>query len=198
MIHILAIIWSHLRHGVNRWVSTLRKMNVLKSPEPMNFATGNVDQNWSSWEQQFLTYFVACELGKKAKETQVAILLHSAGPEAHEIHRTLTYSEEEDSKDYNTVLSKLRSYCEPRKNIVFERHQFWIKDQLENETIGQWVTGLRTRETKCDFKGQNNMIREKIVFGVRDNAVQEILLWEADLSLERAAYICRTAETGKM
>ena len=131
----------------------------------MNFVSGNVAQNWSRWEQQFLTYFVACELGKKAKETQVAILLHTAGLEAQEIHQTLTYAEEEDSKDYNFVLSKLRAYCEPRKNIVFERHQFWIRDQLENETIGQWVTELRTRKAKCDFKEQNNMIHDKIVFG---------------------------------
>ena len=97
-------------------------MNALKSSEPTNFVSGNVAQNWRRWEQQFLTYFVACELGKKANETHVAILLHAAGPEAQEIHRTLTYAEEEDSKDYNTVLSKLRAYCEPRKNIVFERH----------------------------------------------------------------------------
>ena len=52
-------------------------MNALKSPEPTKFVSGNVAQNWSTWEQQFLTYFVACELGKKAKETQVAILLHT-------------------------------------------------------------------------------------------------------------------------
>ena len=42
------------------------------------------------------------------------------------------------------------------------------------------------------------MIRDKIVFGVRDNAAQERLLREADLSLERSVYICRTAETSKM
>ena len=42
------------------------------------------------------------------------------------------------------------------------------------------------------------MIRDKIVFGVRDNAVQERLLREADLSLERAVDICRTVETSKM
>ena len=42
------------------------------------------------------------------------------------------------------------------------------------------------------------MIRDKIVFGVRDNAVQERLLREADLSLERAVDICRTAEISKM
>ena len=42
------------------------------------------------------------------------------------------------------------------------------------------------------------MIRDKIVFGVRDNAVQERVLREADLSLERAVDMCRTAETNKM
>ena len=118
--------------------------------------------------------------------------------QARETHRTLTYAEEEDSKDYNTVLTKLRAYCEPHKNIVFERHQFWIRDQLEKEMIGQWVTELRTREANCYFKEQNNMIRDKIVFGERDNAMQERLLREADLSLERAVDMCRTAETSKM
>ena len=42
------------------------------------------------------------------------------------------------------------------------------------------------------------MIRDKIVFGVRDYHVQERLLREADLSMERAVDICRTAETSKM
>ena len=42
------------------------------------------------------------------------------------------------------------------------------------------------------------MIRDKIVFGVRDNAVQERFLREADLSLERALGICRAAENSKM
>ena len=42
------------------------------------------------------------------------------------------------------------------------------------------------------------MIRDKIVFGVRDNAVQESLLREADLSLEPTLEICRAAENSKM
>ena len=122
-----------------------------------------------------VTFFAACELGQKPNETQVAILLHTAGPEAQEIHQTLVYANDDERKDYNAVLGKLRAYCEPRKNVVFERHRFWSRDQLEHETIGQWTTELRTRAANCEFQESDNMIRDNIVFGIRDRPVQEKL-----------------------
>ena len=62
-------------------------MNILKPPEAVNLTTGNVAENCSGWEQQFLTYFTACELSEKPKPTQVAVLLHTAGPDAQKIQR---------------------------------------------------------------------------------------------------------------
>ena len=41
------------------------------------------------------------------------------------------------------------------------------------------------------------MIGDKIVFGIRDRPVQEKLLREYDLTLERALDICRASETSK-
>ena len=124
-------------------------------------------------------------------------MLHTAGPEAQEINQTLVYANDDEKKDYNAVLGKLRAYCEPRKNVVFERHRFWSRDQLEHETIGQWTTELRTRAANCEFQESDNMIRDKIVFGVRDRPVQEKLLREYDLTLEKALDICRASETSK-
>ncbi|KAI0226298.1 hypothetical protein LSAT2_023093 [Lamellibrachia satsuma] len=60
------------------------------------------------------------------------------------------------------------------------------QDRCHSKYGACWVTELRTRAAKCDFKEQNHMIRDNIVFGVRDNALQERLRREADLSLERA------------
>ena len=76
---------------------------------------GTIAQNWSRWERQFRTFFAACELGQKPKEMQVTILLHTAGPEAQEINQTLVYANDDERRDYNVVLVKLRAYCEHRK-----------------------------------------------------------------------------------
>ena len=41
------------------------------------------------------------------------------------------------------------------------------------------------------------MIRDKVVFGVRDERIKERLLREADLTLNKALDVCRAAETSK-
>ena len=104
----------------------------------------------------------------------------------------------EDKDDFELVLTKFRTYCEPRKNIVFERYQFWGRNQSEGEPIDQWVTDLRTKAAKCEFLAhESDMIRDKIFFGVHDTRIKERLLREADLTLARALDICRAAETSK-
>ena len=95
-------------------------MDSLKPPSPINFHSGNVADSWQRWKRQFEIYFAAAELNKKAKATQEAILLHAAGPEAQDIHRAFSWSEEEDKHCYKTILQKFTDYCEPRKNVVFE------------------------------------------------------------------------------
>ena len=137
------------RHGIKYCAVHKLKYEYANATGKNELFGGAIAHNWSRWERESRTFFAACELGQKPNETQVAILLHTAGPEAQEINQTLVYANDDERKDYNSVLGKLRAYCEPRKNVVFERHRFWSRDQLEHETIGQWTTELRTRAANC-------------------------------------------------
>ena len=59
------------------------------------------------------------------------------------------------------------------------------------------MTGLRSKAAKCEFGTfESDMIRDKVVFGVRDR-IKERLLREAGLILNKALDICRTAEISK-
>ena len=91
-------------------------MDSLKPPPALDLNGGNVAERWRKWEQQFSTYHTACELSEKAGKTQVAILLHAAGPEAQDVFQTFTYTGDQSKEDYETVLSKFRAHCEPKKN----------------------------------------------------------------------------------
>ena len=109
-----------------------------------------------------------------------------------------TYTGNEQRNDIETVLQKFRSCCEPRKNIVFERYQFWDRNQNASEPIDKWVTDLRSRAAKCEFGTfESDMIRDKVVFGVRDDRIKERLFRQADLTLNKALDVCRVAETNK-
>ena len=173
-------------------------MDTLKPPERFQFDTGNVDESWRRWESQFKVYHVACELGKKTPKVQVAIFLHAAGPEAQEIFKQFQFAEGEDNTNLDTVLSKFRSYCQPRKNTVFERYKFWSRDQHQSESIDLWVKELRIRASTCEFGDQEDlMIRDKVVFGVYDKRMKERMLREPDLSLHKAVDLCHASESTK-
>ena len=60
-------------------------MEFFKPPSSIAFDACNLDEARRSWEQQFRTFYTACELNKKPNAVQVAILLHTAGLEAQEV-----------------------------------------------------------------------------------------------------------------
>ena len=171
-------------------------MEHFKSIDNFVFDGHDVSQRWVRWQKQFENYFAACELEKKPKETQVAILLHTAGAEAQEIHEQFTFQTDDEKKDYKVILKKFKEYCHPRKNTVYEQYCFWSRDQVEGEPIDKWVKDLRTIAKNCEFETQEDyLIRDKIVFGVHDSRVKERMLRETELTLAKAVEICRAAES---
>ena len=63
-------------------------MEILKPPMQNNFVSNNVAENWRRFERQFRVYYVACEIATKSGPTQLGILLHTAGPEAQDVHES--------------------------------------------------------------------------------------------------------------
>ena len=117
-------------------------MNKLTPPVRMTFSGGAIAQNWFRWEREFRTFFAGCELGQKPNETHVAILLHTAGPEAQEIHQTPVYANDDDMIDYNVVLGTLRAYCEPRKKKLCSR-------DIGSGHVTNWKMKLHDKRQYC-------------------------------------------------
>ena len=83
----------------------------------------------------------------------------------------------------------------PKKNETYERYIFNSRKQLPGEAIEQFVTDLKLKAQTCQFDIlRDNMIRDRIVLGVRSQPVRERLLREDDLDLGKAIKICQAAE----
>ena len=166
-------------------------MEVLNPPHQFSFDQPNLDDTRRRWEGQFRTYYTACELDRKTDAVQVAILLHAAGPEAQEIEKQFTLAAGE-KKDFETIIKKFKDYCQPRKN-VFERYQFWQRDQAKGESVDTWLKNFKIRAISCGFEGQHDlMLRDKLV--LQDDRVKERMLREPELTLQKAVDICHAAE----
>ena len=93
------------------------------------------------------------------------------------------------------VLQRSAAYCEPRKNVPFERYKFNKRVQEAGEQYEQYKTALLKLAETCDFETitQNDILRDGLIFGICDNKVRDRLLRETGLTIERTDEICRAA-----
>ena len=75
-----------------------------------------------------------------------------------------------DSKKYSVVEGKFESHFVPRRNVIFERAKFNQRRQEDGETVDAFITDLYRLAEYCDYKVlQGEMIRDRIVVGIRDS-----------------------------
>ena len=162
--------------------------NTFRLPPSLNVIERNVSENYKKWKRQVEVYLMASGAVKKDKEVQIAIILNCAGPQIIDIYDQFIWDEEGDEKKLDKLFEKLEGYCNPRKNEVLESHRFW--NVQYQEPFDNFLTELRTRASSCNFDNKDRMIRDKIVFTVQGK-LQELLLREDKLSLDKAIQICR-------
>lgn len=105
------------------------------------------------------------------------------------------YGPGENKEKLEVVLRKFDEYCNPIKSLVFKHYKFLKRDQLPSETFDQFLTVLKQLANTCEFKERDVLLLDRIVLGIGDDRVQEKLLQETNLTLEKAVTMCRAMES---
>ena len=102
----------------------------------------------------------------------------------------------EDTDTVNEIITKMFEHILGQTNETFERYKFNAREQMCEEAIDAYVAALKMLQKTCNFCDclKDSLLRDRIVFGVRDNGVRERLLQERRLDLSRCIDICRTHE----
>jgi transposase InsO family protein len=165
----------------------------IPPPQQMDMK-GHLPTNWQFFRDSWENYEIATELNLKTDAVRVATLLSIIGKECFLIFKNLPLSED-DRKKLDKVLEGLTKYFEPQRNTVYERYVFNTCCQESHESIDNYVHRLRKLSATCEFDTlRNEMIRDRIVIGVRDSGLRARLLREKDLTLERCIDSCRASE----
>jgi len=171
---------------------------ILPPPQPLEIHDPQVAEKWKRFKRAWTSYALATALKDKDEAVQVATLLTVIGEEAREVFFTFTgWAADGDNAKVEPVLAKFEEYCQPRKNIPFERYRFNRRSQEPGETYDQYRTALRKLGENCDFQAitPDEILRDRLVFGIRDSKVRERLLQESALTLAKTDEICRAAES---
>ena len=164
---------------------------TLNPPEPFNFARPD---DWSRWKRRFEQFRVASGLDSESGAKQVSMLLYCMGGEA-EMVLTSVGVKKKEKEEYEEVMRKLDKHFQVRRNVIFERARFNRRDQLDGETAEKYTTELYSLVEHCDYGTMTEeMLRDRLVVGIRDKTMSEKLQLDQDLTLEKAKIIIRQRE----
>ena len=95
------------------------------------------------------------------------------------------------------MLTKFATYCKTEQNVPFERYRFNRSVQEPGESNDQYRTALRKLAEGCSFNRimPEEILRDRLVFGIRDAKVRRKLLLEMNLTLKKMDKICCTSES---
>ena len=97
-----------------------------------------------------------------------------------------------DRKKLDSVIDKFDAFFKVRKNVIFERARFNRRSQCPDESVEQFITSLYSLADSCDYGTlRDEMIRDRIVVGIRDQSLSERLQLDARLTLESAKMLVR-------
>ena len=155
----------------------------MKPPETFDF--GKTDE-WSKWKRRFEQFASASGLDKEEEARRISTLLYCLGEEADDVLGSTNISSEK-RKQYDKVVEKFDEHFRVRKNVIYERARFNKRNQLKGETAEEYITALYSLVKTCEYKElQDEMLRDRLVVGIRDKAMSEKLQLQAYLTLESA------------
>ena len=163
----------------------------LQPPSPFNFKEPDT---WPEWKRRLEQFRLASGLNEASGEKQVGTLLYCMGEDAEET-LTSTNISAESRKEYGEVVKQFDDLFRVRKNVIFERARFNQRTQLPGESAEQFITVLYDLADSCEYGGlKEEMIRDRIVAGIRDKTLSERLQLDAKLTLESAKTSVRQRE----
>lgn len=153
----------------------------FRPPKEMSFV-GNIADQWKDWYQQFQIFLIASGRSNEDDARKINILLNLMGTQGIKIFNNFKKPKKDSDLTYDFAFKWFNEYCQPKKNIIFQRFKFGGCIQKEGQSMDEFVTELKTLASQCEFKEEDNMVRDRIVFEIRDMDTKNNLLCMENLT----------------
>ncbi|XP_072171469.1 uncharacterized protein [Diadema setosum] len=159
---------------------------------------GNIEEfregiDWCQYIERLDLYFKAN--GIEAEEKRQATLLTVIGPAAYSLLRSLVSPAKPADKKYAELVQVMTEHYTPALSEIVERCKFNSRFRKDSETISEFIAALKSMAEHCNYGSTlGEMIRDRLVCGIRHDRIQRILLAEKKLDLTKAVDIATSVE----
>lgn len=146
---------------------------------------------------RFNRFRITSGLETQADKNQVNALIQTMGEEAVDILFSLHLSPVE-AIEYDTVKTKLDAHFVTRRNVIFERAKFNLRQQETGESPNSFHTVLHCLAEHTGYGAlHDEIVRDRLVVGLRDKRLSEQLKLDPELTIEKAITRARQSEQVK-
>ena len=151
-------------------------------------------EEWGSYVERAEHYFEAN--GVDTQETRRAVLLSSCGAPTYRLIRNLSTPLKPGEKTYKEIVELVASHLQPKPSVIMQRFKFNSRVRGEGESIADFAAALRQLSEHCAFGDTlQDVLRDRLVCGVKDERIQRRLLGEVELTFARAFQIALAVES---
>ncbi len=158
-------------------------------------------EQWTQYVERLEQFFVATNdvTGEDKKDKRRATFLSVMGRDAYNLLRSLIAPEKPSEKSFEELVAVLSEHYSPKPTEVMQRYRFNSRSMKEGESVADYVAAqLRKLAEFCNYGNSlDKMLRDRLVWGVKDPSIQKKLLSEPDLTLVRAMQIAQSTETAE-
>lgn len=130
------------------------------------------------------------EYNKVPEESQKSLFITLSGPAVFEELKLLYPATSISTLNYVDIVKKLQERFDKKEPDLIQRYKFYNRSQTQFESAENFVLEVKLQAEFCDFgEFKEIAIRDKLVMGVYDEALQQKLLGEEKLTLATAERI---------
>ena len=151
---------------------------------------------WRKWRKLVQAHATVTQFAKKKDDERAAIIVTLLGLRALDLHDSLPFSSDAEKADLKSTLDYLEDHFVGKTNIIHERFVFNSREQHEGESFPQYLAVLRQQARLCNFQNidEEQIMRDRLVCGIRDESLRQTMLAKQKLTLEECIMLCRGKE----
>ena len=125
----------------------------------------------------------------------MAVMLSLMGNKTYGLLRNLSAPAKPSSLSFKDIVETLQKHLSPKPLLIAKRFRFHKRNQLEGETVSNYLGELKKLSLYCEFgTNLNDALRDRLVCGLQNELIQKRLLSEQHLSLAKASEIALAME----
>ena len=136
-------------------------------------------KRWDNYIERVDKFFIANGINDNIKKK--SILLGSYSAKTYQLPRGLS-DNQPLTKTYTQLVTLMKNHLYLASNAIAEWFKFSTHDRHASESVAEYVAILRRLSEHCNYRDTlNDMLRDRIVCGIKDVRIQQRLLSEKNI-----------------